>query len=536
MNKITLTHNSGGFSWQKADRLYVKGYLFDRNGSFYESGRLLEYFSGISSLIDLEERVSFANGCFSVIYSGEVELYIACDPIRSFPVFYMQTEGGWIVSDDPYGLLKEIDKPEQNSIAWDEFLATGYVTGCETLIQGIYQIQAGELLRFYIADIKRKFYSSYRASKAADGDYEEIKSLGIKVFNNSFQRFVDSLQGRTVVVPLSGGFDSRLIAVMLKKRGYTKVVCITYGRPGNPEMVISQKVAESLGFKWICVEYTDELINGYMDDQYFKDYYKYASNLVSMFFLQEYFALRYLKDNQLIPDNSIFAPGHSGDFLGGSQLSKHGNLLETESLKDIAERLLFIKYAYVRPEGEKMEKMLQRIEKSLQEKFTGDSVLAYTIQEDWDYKEKLAKFNANSITTYTFFGYGFRLPYWDRELVEFFRVLPLHMKVNKYLYDDILTTEFFEPEGVNFDEELQASEKILKRQRFKNRIKYFLPQFVQRLFLTRLDNLYYNEITKVLGADMARKGKKIRVYNNSYNSLIIQWYLEELRQLLKSSG
>jgi len=291
-----------------------------------------------------------------------------------------------------------------------------------------------------------------------------------------------------------------------------------------------------LGFKWICVEYTDELINGYMDDQYFKDYYKYASNLVSMFFLQEYFALRYLKDNQLIPDNSIFAPGHSGDFLGGSQLSKHGNLLETESLKDIAERLLFIKYAYVRPEGEKMEKMLQRIEKSLQEKFTGDSVLAYTIQEDWDYKEKLAKFNANSITTYTFFGYGFRLPYWDRELVEFFRVLPLHMKVNKYLYDDILTTEFFEPEGVNFDEELQASEKILKRQRFKNRIKYFLPQFVQRLFLTRLDNLYYNEITKVLGADMARKGKKIRVYNNSYNSLIIQWYLEELRQLLKSSG
>ncbi len=533
MNTISLAHNSGGFAWQKADRLFVKGYLFDRNGSFYESGKLLEYFSGISSFVDLEERVSFANGCFSVIYSGEEELYIACDPIRSFPVFYKRNEEGWMVSDNSYNLLKEFEKPEQNSLAWNEFLATGYVTGCETLIHGIFQVQAGELLRFCNGDIKRKFYFSYRTSIAASGEYEEMKGLGIKVFNNTFQRFVDSLQGRTVIVPLSGGFDSRLIAVMLKKHGYTKVVCITYGRPGNPEMVISQKVSEQLGFRWICVEYSDDLISGYMEDSYFKDYYKYASNLVSMFFLQEYFALRYLKENQLIPDDSIFAPGHSGDFLGGSQLSKHGNLLETESQKDIAERLLFIKYAYVRPEGEMLEAMLQRIERNLQEKFTGDSVLAYTVQEDWDYKEKLAKFNANSITCYTFFGYGFRLPYWDKELVEFFRTLPLHMKINKYLYDDILTTEFFEPEGVNFDEELQVSEKILKRQRFKNRIKYFLPQFVQRMFLTRLDNLYYNEITKVLGADMARKGKKIRVYNNSYNSLIIQWYLEDLKGNLK---
>ena len=533
MNTLLLLDNSGGFSWQKSEKLFVKGYVFDRNGRFFEASALLEYFSGVNSFADFNERVSFANGCFSVVFLNGEELYAACDSIRAFPLFYKRYKGEWIVSDDPHKLLKDYGKQEINQKAWQEFLATGYVTGDETLINGISQIQASELVYFKKDDLKKQFYYTYRCRLTKNFEYDELRNLGIDKINSAFKRFVDSLEGRTVVVPLSGGFDSRLIAVMLKKFGYTNVVCITYGRPGNPEIKISGKVSEILGYRWICVDYTEELIRDYIHDAHFKDYYPYASKLSSMFFMQEYFAIRYLKENKLIPEDSIFAPGHSGDFLGGSQLSKHGNLLERESVKDIAERLFYIKYNYVRPKGNTKEEMLDRIEKNLEEKFTGEPVLAYTIQEDWDFKEKLSKFNANSLNLYTFFGYGFRLPFWDKELVEFFRTLPLHMKINKFLYDDILTNEFFESEGVNFKEELQVTEQIMKRQRFKNRIKYFLPQVVLRMFLTKLDNLFYNEITKELISDMEQKGKKLRIYNNSFNSVIIQWYLEELRKEIR---
>ena len=534
MNKILLVHNSGGFSWQKTENLFVKGYLFDRNGRIYEAEKLLEYFTGINSFSDLDERVSYANGCFSVIYSDKKELYVACDIIRSFPLFYKKFEGNWIVSDDANGIMKNYGKSEPNDQAWQEFLATGFVTGDETLISDISQVQAGELLQLRNDEVKRKFYFTYRTHFTSDGEYDELRSHGIKVISGTFKRFVEGLQGRTVVVPLSGGYDSRLIAVMLKKYGYTKVICLTYGRPENPEIKVSRKVAEILGFKWICVDYTDDLIRGYINDAYFRNYYPFASNLVSMFYLQEYFAIRYLKEKQLIPEDSIFAPGHTGDFVGGRHLGKYMNLLESESAMSIAKRIFIFMYGFLRPKGRSKDAMLERIEKNLEEKFTGEHDLAYTIQEDWEFKEKLAKFIANSVTTYTFFGYGFRLPYWDKELVEFFGKLPLHMKINKFLYDDILTNEFFEPVKVNFDEELQATEKIMKRQRFKNRIKYFLPQFVLRLFLTRLDNFYYFEITRELSEDMALKGKKIRIYNNSYNSLIIQWYLEELKQSLET--
>jgi asparagine synthase (glutamine-hydrolysing) len=534
MNTVLLVHNSGGFSWEKSEKLFVKGYLSDRNGRFYENKQLLEYFSEIQSFSDLEERVRYANGCFSVIFWDKEELYAASDPIRAFPVFYKSVDGEWLVSDEPYRLVNNSDPNLINEAAWTEFMATGFVTGNETLINGIRQIQAGELVQFKKNEVKRKFYYTYRTPVTSNADYIQLRNEGIRVFNSTFKRFIDSLKDRTVVVPLSGGFDSRLIAVMLKKFGYTKVVCITYGRPDNPEIKVSKKVADILGFKWICIEHSDELINGFIEDPYFRRFYPYSSNFVSMFYLQEYFALRQLKDKKLIPDDSIFVPGHTGDFVGGRHLNKYVNLLESESNSEIAERIFFFLYNYLRPHGRNKDLILERIEKNLEEKFTGEHDLAYSIQEDWEYKEKLAKFIANSASTYTFFGYGFRLPYWDKELVDFFRTLPLHMKINKFLYDDILSNEYFEPAGVNFTEELQATEKIMKRQQIKNRIKYILPQFILRMFHSRQDNFYYYEITKELVNDAARKGKKIKVYNNSYNSLIIQWYLEEVKLMLRS--
>jgi asparagine synthase (glutamine-hydrolysing) len=529
MSAVLLIHKEKGFSWFNRGSLSVKGYFFDRSSNFYEKEKLLDYFSEIRTFADLEERVRFANGCFTVILSNNDEIYVACDPIRAFPVFYTKGNGNWILSDAPEQLLKYTPF-EKNAEACEEFLAAGYVTGDETLINGIRQVQAGEIIHLKNGDRKSKFFFNYRTHYTSENEYEELKAAGKEVFESTFRRFVNGLGGRTVVVPLSGGYDSRLIAVMLKKAGYKNVVCMTYGRPENPEIRISRKVAEKLGFRWICVEYSKELISGFLNDNSFREYYPFAANLSSMFFFQEFFAVRYLKENKLVPDDSIFTPGHAGDFLGGSHLGKFGNLLDIESLTEIAQRIFFNMYGYVRPKGRVKERMIERIEKNLEEKFTGRSELAYSIQEDWDFREKLAKFNTNSVSTYTFFGYEFRLPYWDSELVNFFKNLPLHVKVNKYLYDDILTSYYFESEGVNFDEELQVSEKVVRKQRVKNRIKLFLPQFVLRFFLSKQDDMCYSEITAQLIEDMERKGKKISIYNNSYNSLIIQWYLKELER------
>ncbi|MBE0652218.1 MAG: asparagine synthetase B family protein, partial [Bacteroidales bacterium] len=437
MKRVFLQNNSG-FSWNSSDRCFVKGWFFDSAGTVYRDEKLMEYFSDVDSFSDFEERVKYANGCFAVVLKKEDELFIAVDKIRSFPLYYSRFEGNWIVSDNPHYIVQKAGLNEKNALAASEFLATGYVTGNETLLEGLRQVQAGEIIHLKKDDLYFRFYYTYRVSNVMDESYQDLRRAGIRVFENAYKRLVDSLGGRTAVIPLSAGYDSRLIAAMLKRGGYEKVICFTYGRKGNREIPISEKVARKLGYPWHYIEYTPELIRGYIGNEIFKGYYRYASGLVSMFFMQEYFAVKYLKENKLIPDDSIFIPGHSGDFLGGSQLNKHGNLSLEEAEDKIVERIFDVKYYLKRPGKAGQLKLKERIRKSLQEKFTGEKSLAYSIQEDWDFKEKLAKFNFNSVTTYCFFGYEFRLPYWDNELLDFFRYLPLSAKVNKFLYDDIL--------------------------------------------------------------------------------------------------
>ncbi|MDI2587661.1 asparagine synthase-related protein [Psychrobacillus sp. NEAU-3TGS] len=134
---------------------------------------------------------------------------------------------------------------------------TGYVTGKNTLYTNVKQIQAGEYLVF---DKKNKELRTSHYFKFHHGEYskknqdelvEELDQVHVRVF----QRLIDSLEGRPAILPLSGGYDSRLIAVMLKRLGYENVICFTYGLCSNWEVKISKMVAEQLGFKWIFVPY-----------------------------------------------------------------------------------------------------------------------------------------------------------------------------------------------------------------------------------------------------------------------------------------
>lgn len=528
MPKIILKRGSG-FQWISGNNIHVIGYLFDPEGNFYKNDLLPEYFLGIESAEEFKHKVAEANGIFSVIIEKEDRIWLATDIIRSLPLFYTWTEEGWIVADQAKEITDLKHSAKLNHIAQKEFKGTGYVTGCETLIEGLEQLQAGEIVE--LGDkVRREFYYSYRLDRPSHKSYEELRIEGINVFERTFERMIQSLNGRTAVVPLSGGFDSRLIAVMLKKAGYEKIICFSYGRKDNHEAEISEKVAEKLGFKWYFIEYSEELIKDFVESKAFTEYYQWAGNFTSMFFMQEYFAVQEMKVAKLIPEDAIFIPGHSGDFLGGSQFTKHGFSAEQESTGTIVNRIFDVKYHYATYNQKDAGIMKLRIQEQLEENSTGKNALAYSIHEDWDMKEKLAKFNGNSNAAYTFFGHEFRFPYWDLELLEFFRTLPVLYKLNKRLYNEILISSYFDPYNVKFNEELQVSEKAFRRSRMKQRVKNILPQFVINIFIKKKDLLCYYEITSQLRDDLIRKQIKPGNHGNKYNKMIIQWYLEILKE------
>jgi len=530
MYRIILNKNRG-FAWIENKRICVRGYFYGPDGAYYEGERLAEYFGSATTFEKLRALVEQANGYFSVILKQEEVLWLATDMIRSLPLFYAKKEGEWLVADEASAIDEALDSRSVNDEALLEFRGTGYVTGSETLITGIQQVRAGEILELG-KEPHRSHWHTYRVSVTNKSPYNTLREEGKGVFERTFSRMVGSLRGQTAVVPLSGGYDSRLIAVMLKRAGYTDVICFSYGRKDNPEAVISKKVAEKLGFPWIFIEYTDELIDHYLADAEFRSYFRFASNYSSMFFMQEYFAVRELKRKNLIPDDALFVPGHSGDFIGGSQFAKHGFSAEKEPAGRIVSRIFEIKYHYGNYSRKQALLLKKRIGRMIAEKDTGKEALAYSVHEDWDLKEKFARFNVNSNATYLFFGYAFRMPYWDHEPVNFFRQLPVKFKMNKRLYDDLLVNEFFKPYDVNFESELQYSPGAYSWGRFKKRVKKFLPQWFINLFTKKEDLLCYREITGKMKADLAERGIMPGAHGNRYNKVIIEWYIHWFRENL----
>ena len=523
-----LNHNSG-FTWESENDLSVKGYAYTQDGKFLKTDSLLDYLSPL--LNDEENLISVLkalNGVFSFIYSIDSEVYLYCDKSRFFPLFF-RISRGVMVSDDPYSLIQDGDTVLK--LAAEEFRYTGYTTGCNTLVTGIKQVPAGELIILKQGkNISRHRIFSYRVRLAGlkyDKDPIAVMHAAIE---KAAERLIRSIGQSTPVLPLSGGFDSRLIACILKNHGYSNAICFTYGRK-TIEVDLSQKVADMLGFKWYFVNYEtlmDERLA--IDNEVFTRYYHYASRLTSMFYLQEYPAVLYLMKHNLIPENSIFLPGHSGDLLGGSQFTKVFSIHLNN--KHIIDRILQKKYINY-PAGQRLLKSFHACLKA--ELDRNDAYLPYSVFEDWDIREKIAKFILNSSQVFTFFGYQVRFLFWDDELVEFFRCLPPERKNFRKLYNRCLQDTYFDQYRLNFDKELTPGPGTLFIQHLKDFLKPFLPGSIRHKYILRNDWACYEKFTRPMLAEITPSYRKGLPFN-SFNSIIINWYLQKVKESLQNKS
>ena len=85
---------------------------------------------------------------------------------------------------------------------------------------------------------------------------------------------------------------------------------------------------------------------------------------------------------------------------------------------------------------------------------------------------------------------------------------------------------------MDFPVELRPSARTQRIGYIKSRLKSYLPQFFRRLFMSKEDDIFYYEITRGLQHDLAKRGTRIDTYNSTYNTLIVQWYLEKMKDEL----
>jgi len=527
---VIILENNKGYKWYSEYDIYAKGYLFDEENNLFKDKELIGYFKNVKDSEYFLEKLENANGLFSVIIKDGNKALMAVDRSRSFPLFYALKENNLIISDRINTILEKTGFNEPDQTASETFLATGYATGNTTLIKNVFQVQAGEYIFFNNGKISKSFFHTFIPEQISGHSNGNLVNNLMGCIDLLGERTSKLLKNKVAVIPLSSGYDSRLIASILKNTGVKDAICFTYGRKDNAEISISEKVSEKLGYKWVYVEYNDEMVKGYLDDKLFQDYYKYSANYSSMFFMQEYFAIKYLNEKGLIPENSVFIPGHSGDVLAGGHLWEDIN--EKTSSKSLAGLVYERNFILNKPANAVKKNLVNEI----YENIMLNNKFPFAVFQNWELKERHAKFIINSANVYNFFGYEYIMPLWDLDLLNFFTTLPYKHRIFKNFYNDVLKKHIFLPLNLNFDTENLPPDRLIRLQRYKNKLKKYIPEIFKLLFYHHPDPFYYKEITSFMINDMKKKKYKVNTKVQYENAYIVQWYLHKVMEDMNSEA
>ena len=448
--------NNNGKKWLSEENCHIKGFAF-YNEELLEGSSLINIIKESIESDTFDSVLTALNGNFTAVITINDKAYLISDKIRSYPlIFSRQNDGKWFITDSAIGIesneavIKKID-----SINSLEFLALGYVSGNETLYEDIFTVDAGEYVVLGNNGANhRTSYFKYIFDKETF-DQETIIKRAYDSLERAFQRTIATIPaGSQIVIPLSGGYDSRLIACLCKKYGLKNVVCYTYGRSDSFEVSISRKVADQLGIEWHYVEYKSGEFSSIIDKDEFKRYSLFSQNYNTIPHVQDYIAVKTLKGRGILKSGAIVIPGFCGDLFGGSKIPKEVFYWATSKFNKISFTKLIFKHFY------DLNTPLRHWQKKIRRKIMSQTIQTDVSAEDmflnnyehWCIQNRLSKFIINSLRVYEFFEMDWRMPLWDDEYAVFWYTIPWRQKspelLNKFMFDryfDNYEVKFLKP-------------------------------------------------------------------------------------------
>lgn len=527
MITVNLEYNHG-FKWFQKDDIWVKGYLFDESNELYDNERLIEYFANISNVDEFEKKLTIANGSFAVVIEKEDCALVAVDRLRSIPLFYsIANDNDVIITDNANYIKEKLSLKNIDEVKIQEFKLTGYTCGDSTLFKEIKQLRAGEYAEIGLDGhfYAKRYYVHLHQNFLSQSTQALYKKIDI-ISENIFKRLIESVNGKTIVVPLSGGYDSRYIVAMLKRLKYENVICFTYGRSDSFEVQTSQKVAKQLGYKWNYVPYDSMTWDMVFNSKHNK-YFKYASNLSSLPHIQDFFAIMNLTNKKIIPPDAVIVPGYCGDLLGGSYLVDDNNI--DISMDGIVNYLYDRHFNLTDNNVSCKHKILRNLESEIKSYRVTNKDEFISINEDWFTCQKVAKFVVNAVRIYEYFGYEWRMPLWDNKLMEFWYKIPSHQRIDKILYDGYLFDYLFKQSNIDF---VTAN----KRSSIRTVLKKILPKVfidsLKRIHVSSIatDKKNFNSLFEMydrLAKDLENVKFDDKYTNTNVNHIYSLWFLKK---------
>jgi asparagine synthase (glutamine-hydrolysing) len=389
-------------------------------------------------------------GHFAICATAPGFAFAAVDWVRSIPLALACVDGMWTIDDRPERLrlragfgVADVDPDAALAIGM-----AGYTIDDAALYRGIELLVPGELAFIENGTLTRHRYYTYRPWLVTSASAAALES-GLKDLTlHLIERMLGTLDGRTLVIPLSAGRDSRLIASAAKHIGYKNVRLFTYGRAGNFEATASQAIADRLGYPWTFVPATIGKHRRFFESADYARYLDFADSGCSLPFVQDMAPLMELKASGYIPDDAVIVNGNSGDYISGNHVPESmwrpaDGLSDDARWQRITDALLKKHFSLWRslatPHNKARIVSLLRASIARAGGTLGASAADHGLYEYAEFQDRQCRYVITGQRIYEFLGHDWRLPLWDNDYLQFWEGVPLNEKVGQGLYARMLT-------------------------------------------------------------------------------------------------
>lgn len=414
-------------TWQKFGNILVRGYVYIGNNivSGYDFANL---FKGVENIDELSQVLEGLNGYFAVVIVCDQAILAAVDRICSTPIFY-SVDVDVVIGDGLTGFTKGQSRLDYAGV--HQYLSAGYTFGKRTILENVRSLLAGEACQISLIDgwVQSRRYFRYiqentQGNKSSSELLEELHKVHLKVF----ERMVASLGGRQAVVPLTAGYDSRLIVEMLARFEHRNVLCVTWGDENFHEVRIARDVAENLGFPWVrdvnsAKDWWDWRRAGNMSLEI-----EACGALSNIPYIQDNITVQNLKIKKKIESDAVFLSGNSGDFIEGGHIFESADSCDVEGLLAKLER----QHAKLIPVKDR-NVVLDSIRGSMDGYISAQGTLD-GFDEAWEWENRQSKYVSKSIKPFEVIGHEWRMPFWDLEIMKFWASVPRRKKANRKLF------------------------------------------------------------------------------------------------------
>lgn len=394
--------------------------------------------------------LSSIGGHFAIMAEAPDWHFAAVDRVASWPLFWAQRRDGRVrlsahapdLAVD-CGLAEDIDESAALSLA-----TAGYTTGSRTLCAGLQRLRPGEYL-FGAAgsgpQVKR--YHLYAPWKIKAAPESELKERFGEVTLGILRRILDHSAGRMIVVPLSGGYDSRVVISGLHHLGARNLRCFSYGLPGNFEADVAQQISQRLGCEWRFVPLNTERQRRFFASDLHRRYLEAADSLSSVPFEQDLSVVHGLLQEGWIESSAIMINGNTGDYISGGHIAPV--LHRPAAAMDAAARRQLVLDGLIRKHYALWESLMTEANKAtlkamlaaeLDEVCPADpgAEANHGIYEFSEFANRQSKYVISGQRVYDFLGLDWELPLWDDDYLAFWAGVPLEHKARQRLYAQTL--------------------------------------------------------------------------------------------------